>query len=139
MIQDGFRLAEFIEDASSSLQCLGPLHIVVVILHIAFTLHQTFFMFKLHKVSCTSIRRTYTTQYRKMKSTNYSKASVRRCGTGNAASQTELFSLASFVFQYHERTSRRRRAKDVDDVRCVQNNPSAYVSPQCLRRTFKAT
>jgi len=50
MIEDCFKLMQYVEDTTMSLRCLGYYYIVVVLFHMSFTFGQTFFIFKSHKV-----------------------------------------------------------------------------------------
>ena len=51
MTHDGFKIAQVFEDADITLDCYGPLYILVVIMHTLFTFFQTYFIFKSHAVS----------------------------------------------------------------------------------------
>jgi len=50
MLQDFFKLVQYIENSATALRCLGPPQIVVILLRMTFIIGQTFFIFKSHKV-----------------------------------------------------------------------------------------
>lgn len=50
MIHDGFKIAQVFENGMS-LDCFGPISIVVAVMHLLFCFFQTYFLFKSHNVS----------------------------------------------------------------------------------------
>ena len=76
MVQDCFKLFQYIEDTNRSLSCFGPFYIVVVLLHMIFTCGQTFFIFKSHKV-----RQPDTTKKFALTLNRHSKQAVREAAT----------------------------------------------------------
>ena len=65
MIHDGFKIATLFEgNVLSSLQCHGPLYILVAVIHMIFTFVQTYFLFKSHRVgSAINLKQLYFELY----------------------------------------------------------------------------